>query len=293
MNINSFLSICERRGYFNWMPTKFFLKYKYKRCAHKKLDLDSGKAFSEKLQALKIMYASSPELDRYTHLADKVEAKKIIADIIGEEYIIPTIGVWDNFDDIDFTSLPNKFVLKTNHDSGGVVICDGKEFDRLKAKKKLQKSLRRNFYWYGREPQYKNIRPKLLAERYIASADEMVEYKLFCFDGEVKCILVCQGEAHGSGRTNTFYDLNFNRLPITAKYPQNTDTLERPAQLDELIELSHKITIGIPQARADWYVVNGKIYFGEVTFFHDSGFTPLRPIEWDKTFGDWIKLPNE
>lgn len=122
------------------------------RCVHRKIDLKNAKTFTEKLQALKILYATSPELDRYTKLADKIEAKRMIEEILGGgRYIIPTIGVWDNYDDIDFASLPEKYVLKTNHDSGGVVICDDKEFERTKAKKKLKKSLKRNFYLYGVE----------------------------------------------------------------------------------------------------------------------------------------------
>lgn len=293
LSLNGFISVCERRGYFRWFPTKLYLKNKYRRCTKHKLNLVTPKTFSEKLQVLKIQYATSTKLPLYTRLTDKIEAKKVVALMIGEQYIIPTIGVWDRFDEIDFSTLPRKFVLKTNHDSGGVVLCkEGDTFDRNKAKKKLEKSLKRNFYWYGREPQYKNITPKIFAEEFIGDENEILEYKLFCFDGNVKSILVCSGIAHGKNRTNTFYDLDFNKLPINGGYPQNKENVRKPEQLETLIYLSEILSAELAQVRVDWYIVCGKIYFGELTFFHNSGFKPLEPIEWEIRFGNWINLDS-
>ena len=297
-------SVLSYRGYLRWIPSRTFLKLKYKMYTGKKLNLDNPRTFNEKLQWLKL-YNADHFNPLYTKLADKVEAKPIVAEMIGEKYVIPTLGVWDRFDDIDFDSLPNQFVLKTNHDSGGVVIVkDKSKLDKAAAKQKLEKTRKINFYWYGREPQYKDIKPRIFAEQYISdggyslpdykfhnSEGELEEYKIFCFSGKAKMVLVCKGTAHGAGRTNDYCDLELNRFPFTSLNPNSTEELQKPEQLDELICVAEKLAMDLPEVRIDLYVVDGKVYFGEMTFFHNSGFCTFKPDEWDTKLGKWINLP--
>lgn len=276
-------------GFYNMMKDQKYISKCYRIKIGQKLNLDNPVTFNEKLQWLKL-YDRKPE---YSSMVDKFEAKKYVAERIGEECIIPTLGVWDKFDDIDFSVLPEKFVLKCTHDSGGLVICQDKEqFDTQKAKVILQKSLKRNFYLTGREWPYKNVKPRIIAEQYLEGMDELVEYKMFCFNGEVKMILVCKGQAHGEGRTNDFCDCNLNKFPFTSLNPQSKDQLEVPRELPELIEFAERLSAGIPQLRVDTYLMDGKIYFGELTFFHNSGFCKFEPAEWDEILGSWIQLPQ-
>ena len=296
MGINRYLSIAERRGFFNWMPTEIYLKYKYYRCTGKKLDLDNPRTFNEKLQKLKIIYAAMPELSDYTMMADKILSKNYIAKKIGPEYVIPTIGMWDHFDDIDFDCLPNQFVLKTNHDSGGLVICDDKsKFNKKLANKKLEKSLRYNYYWYGREPQYKNIAPKLFAEPLIHNADNstLVEYDFFCFNGEPQMFIYCHGDRHkGETRYNDFFLMDGTRLPFSWGYRSSALTEFTPFDVfSNMTEKARILSRGLPFLRVDFYLSNGKALMGEMTFFHWSGLRPTTPPEWDEKLGEWIQLP--
>lgn len=289
MNINKIISIMERRGFLRWVPTEMYLKLRYQRLMGHKLDLNNPQLYTEKLQALKLKYTSSPNLPQYTVMADKIKAKEYVANVLGNEYIIPTIDVWNNFKDVNFEQLPPRFVLKTNHDSGGVVVCTDKEkLDIEQAKVKLTKSLRRNFYWYGREPQYKDIKPQIFAEELIdvSANEELIEYKMFCFNGKMKYVLVCQGAAHSAAtRRNDFYDENFSHLPIIGTYPNSEKESGKPEVFDKLTELSEKLAEDVPHLRVDWYVVGNRIYFGELTFFNDSGYTKFRPEKWDEIFG--------
>lgn len=279
-------------GWYNKMDDESFLKMAYKRKLGKTLNLEHPVTFNEKLQWLKL-YDRKPE---YTTMADKFEAKKYVERLIGKQYIVPTIGVWDKLDDINFDKLPVQFVLKSTHDSGGVVICkDKSEFNITLAKKKLSKSLKQNYFWTGREWPYKNLQPRIIAEEYLSSfgSTEAVEYKIFCFNGEPKLFLVCKGEGHGSNRTNDFYDVNFNHIPVTVTNPNAKEECKRPKEYEELITLAKKLSQNIPQLRVDFYVVNTKIYFGELTFFHDLGFCQFNPEKYDEEFGKFIVLPKE
>lgn len=283
----------ESKGLFNFLPDKRYLKLFYKLRIGNKLNLDNPKTFNEKLQWLKLYNRK----DIYTTMVDKYEAKKYVSDSIGEEYIIPTLGVWDNFDDIDFDSLPNQFVLKCTHDSGGLIICkDKSKLDLKKARKKINKTLRINYYKHGREWPYKNVKPRIIAEKFVKlNGPECAEYKFFCFNGKVKCILVCKGDAHGLGenqRTNDFLDVDFNRIDVKVLFPHSKTELRKPKELDKLMEIAEKFAKDIPHVRFDTYLVDGKIYFGEMTFFHNSGFEPYEPEEWDYRFGSWLQLPN-
>lgn len=272
------------------LPDEEYLKEIFKLKMGYELDLEHPKTYNEKLQWLKL-YNRKPE---YTRMVDKYEAKLYVAEKVGDRYIIPTIGTWDKFEDIEFDSLPNKFVLKTTHDSGGVVIVKDKtKFDIEEAKDKLGKSLERNYFWSNREWPYKNVKPRIIAEQFLEDMDELVEYKMFCFNGEVKMILVCKGQAHGAGRTNDYCDLNLRRLPFTSLNPNSKGELPIPKEMPEILEIARKLSAGIPQLRVDTYVADGKIYFGELTFFHNSGMAFFDPPQWDEIIGEWITLPEK
>ena len=278
------------RGFFKNMNDKEYLSWLYRARMGKFPDLNHPKSFNEKLQWLKL----NDRKPEYTEMVDKYLAKKYVEKHIGEKYIIPTLGVWDDFDQIEFEKLPNQFVLKTTHDSGGVVICKDKaKFDKVAAKKKLEKSLKRNYYWAEREWPYKNVKPQIIAESYLSFLNgvDLVEYKVFCFNGEPVLFLVCKGEGHTDERTNDFYDLEFNHIPVTVTCPNAKEECQKPDEYEELIELSRKLAKNTYQLRVDFYVINHKIYFGELTFFHDSGCCKFNPPEWDEHFGDMLKLP--
>lgn len=195
--------------------------------------------------------------------------------------------------------MPDQFVLKCTHDSGGVVICrDKATLDVQTAREKIETSLKQNFFSYGREWPYKNVKPRIIAEEYIdLDQPDCAEYKLFCFDGKLKVILVCQGVAHASGesgaRTNDFFDENFSHYPVMSLNPNAKVEPQRPLQMDELKTLAEKLSSGIAQLRVDFYLAGGKIYFGELTFYHNSGFAEFVPQEYDNIFGEFIHLPVE
>jgi hypothetical protein len=241
-----------------------------------------------------VFYDRKPE---YTMMADKYAVKAYVGEKIGPEYIIPTLGVWDRFDDIDFDALPAQFVLKCTHDSGGLVICKDKiKLDKAAAKKKIEKSLKRNYYYHGREWLYKDIQPRIIAEAYMedAAAGELPDYKFFAFDGQVKALFIAtERQKKGEETKFDFFDREFNHLPFINGHPNASVPPAKPAQMEEMIRLAEVLSQGIPHVRVDFYEVNGKIYFGELTFFHWSGMMPFEPEEWDRTFGDWITLPNK
>lgn len=271
------------------IPDSLFLKCLYKNNIGKRLDLKNPKTYNEKLQWLKL-YDRKP---LYTTLVDKHEVKKYIADKIGEEYIIPTLGVWDRFEDIDFASLPDQFVLKCTHDSGGLVICtDKKKLDIEAAKEKINRCLKRNYYWHGREWAYKNVKPRIIAEKYMEDSQtkDLRDYKFFAFDGKAKVLFVATERQAESETKFDFFDMDYNHLPFTNGHP-NADVLpEKPVAFDEMRTLAEKLSVGIPQVRVDFYYVNGKVYFGEMTFFHWSGSVPFDPEEWDYKMGEMINL---
>ncbi len=276
-----------------FISDELFLKWKYKARFGRKLDLCNPKSYTEKLQWLKLYDRKS----EYVAMVDKYEAKKYVADRIGGEYIIPTLGIWDDFDDINFDELPEQFVLKCTHDSGGLVICRNKaELDIAWARKKITKCLKRNFYWQGREWPYKNVKPRIIAEEYMVdeSGYELKDYKIFCFGGTAKALYVASDRSKEDEETKfDFYDMEFNHLPFTNGHPNAQTEIKRPASFDKMRELAEELSKGIPHIRVDFYDINGRVYFGELTFFHHGGFTPFNPEEWDYKFGEWIKLPSE
>lgn len=273
------------------LSDKLYLKLKYYQRMGKKLNLDSPKTFNEKLQWLKLYDRNT----LYTKLVDKYEVREYIVNSIGEEYLIPLIGVWDDFDDIDFGALPNKFVLKCTHDSGGIVICEDKtKFDIYKTRKKIKKCLSYNYYWHGREWSYKNIKPRIIIEQYMSDEDEdeLKDYKFFCFDGVPKAMYVATDRNKKDEETKfDFFDMDFNHMPFTNGHPNAKVQIKSPDTFEKMKELASRLSKGIPQVRVDFYSINGRIYFGELTLSHWSGFTPFEPEEWDYKFGEWVHLP--
>lgn len=278
-------------NFLNWMPDEMYLKGMFRGEFQKKLNLNNPQTFNEKIQWLKL-YDRKPE---YTKMVDKYEAKKYVAERIGEEYIIPTLGIWDKFEDIDFESLPNQFVLKCTHDSGGLVICkDKSRFDKKEAKNKIESCLKRNFYYYGREWPYKNVKPRIIAEQYMEdnSSKDLKDYKFFCFGGKVKCFKVDFDrfiEHHANYFDESGHILNFGEAAYPPKFDAN---IPLPKNIELMEELAEKLSQNIPFLRADFYDLNGKVYFGELTFYPASGFGKFTDVTWDEQLGKWIKLPG-
>lgn len=278
------------REWFNWMSDEQYLKIAFWARMGKWPNFEHPQTFSEKLQWMKL-HDRNP---LYTKLVDKYEVKAIVAKKIGEEYIIPTIGVWDSVNQIDFDSLPNQFVLKCTHDSGGLVICkDKSKLDKEAAKKKLAECLKHSFYWGMREWPYKDVKPRVIAEQYMEDeTGELRDYKFFCFDGQVKALFIASDRTKDSETKFDFYDENFNHLPFTNGHPNAIVPPTKPLCFNEMKKLAAVLSKGIPQVRVDFYEIRGKVYFGEMTFFHWSGMTPFVPKEWDFKFGSWIELQN-
>lgn len=280
-------------GKYNNMPDKEYLKRKFKAAMGKPLDLENPKMFSEKLQWLKL-YDRRPE---YTQMVDKYLVREHIAKTIGEEYLIPLLGVWEDPNQIDFASLPEKFVLKCNHNSGkGMCICkDKSKLDIAKVKEELRKGLQQDYYLRGREWPYKDVPRRIVAEQYMEDdrTQELPDYKFFCFNGQVKALFIATERNNPAGETKfDFFDDQFNHLPFINGHPNAAIPPEKPQMFEKMKELAGVLSKEIPHVRVDFYEVNGKIYFGELTFSHWSGMMPFEPEEWDYRFGEWIKIPE-
>ena len=274
-------------------PDKLYLKLKFRLVMGQKLDLKNPKTFNEKLQWLKL-YNRRPE---YTMMVDKYAVKQYVADKIGDEYIIPTLGVWDSVESIDWDSLPNQFVLKTTHGGGGcgVVICKDKPtFDIETAKQKLQKSLDSDIYLNFREWPYKDVPKRIIAEQYMAdeSGIELKDYKFFCFNGRVQCFKV-DFDRFINHKAN-YYDREGTLLPFGEKvFPPDFDRVfDKPKNFDSMISLAERLSEDVSFVRVDFYNSNGHVYFGEITFFPAAGFGKFEPEEWDETLGEFLILPK-
>ena len=269
-----------------------FLKWRFKWKAGYPLDLENPKTFNEKLQWLKLNDIH-PE---YSRMVDKAGAKEFAASLIGEEYIIPTYGVWDRVEDIDWESLPDKFVIKTTADSGGVFICkDKNKFNYRKVCGKLRRRLERKLYMKTKEYPYAGVRPRIIAEAYMEdeSGYELKDYKIFCFDGVPKMLFVASDRQNRDVDTKfDFFDLDWNHLPVRNGHENSDGEIAKPKNFDKMLDIARKLSAGIPHVRVDLYNCDGKIYFGEMTFFHFSGMVPFSPHSWDLRFGDMLKLPS-
>ena len=272
------------------IPDKIYLKliffYYHKRI----LDLKEPKSFNEKLQWLKLNYRPKT----LTILVDKYRVRDYISKTIGREYLIPLLGVWERPEDINFEELPNKFVLKCNHDSGSVFIClDKSNIDKEKIKDTISKQLKTSLFPYGREWAYKNVIPCIIAEKYMVdeSGFELKDYKFFCFNGKAEYLLVASDrQTAGEEVKFDFFDMNYNRLPFKNMHPISKSAPSLPSNIDEMRRLAEKLSKGFPHVRIDLYNINKKIYFGEFTFYHGSGFMPISPYQWDEKIGRHIDI---
>lgn len=275
------------------MPSEKYLKCIYKLQMGKELDLGNPQSFNEKLQWLKL-HDHNP---LYTTLVDKYAVRGYIKEKLGEEYLIPLVGgPYASVDEIDFDQLPDQFVLKCTHDSASVTICrDRATFDIAAAKKKLNKALKVNFFYFGREWPYKNVKPQIIAEKYMENSvdGELRDYKLMCFHSKVKATFTCTDRFTESGIKVTFYDTDWKRLPFERHYPVSSVDIEKPKTYEEMIGIAEKLSADIPFVRIDFYEIQGRIYFGEFTFYPGCGFEEFRPESWDAELGNWIKIPNK
>lgn len=269
------------------LPDRLFIKLKFRLRNGYWPNLAPPITYNEKLQWLKLN-DQNPE---YTKLVDKAEVKDYVASIIGQDYIIPTLGIWNNVEEIDWNSLPNQFVIKNTNDSGGLVVCKDKDvFDVEKAKEKLKKGASRNYTSITKEYPYKDVPRRFIAEEYKEDEyGELRDYKFFCFNGEPKMIFVATGRQKGA-TTFDFYDINWNHLDIQNEYPNKDGGIPKPSKLSEMIDVARKLSSNIPHVRVDLYFCNNQIYFGEMTFFHNSGFYPWKPSDWDYKLGSYLKL---
>lgn len=271
------------------LPDKLFLTVRFRLYVGYWPNIDNPTTFNEKLQWLKL-YDRHPE---YTQMVDKIEAKKYVADKIGEKYIIKTLGYWNSVEDIDWDSLPNRFVIKSTNDSGGVVVCKNKDLlDISDAKIKLSKLGGRDYSKVSKEYPYRNVPHRFIAEEYKEdeSGYELKDYKIFCSYGKPNFLFVATGRQKNDTRFD-FYDIDFNHLPVLNGHPNADSWPIKPDNYEEMLNVAAKLSENIPHVRVDLYNINGKIYFGELTFFHWGGMVPFEPLEWDYTFGDFISLP--
>ncbi len=273
-----------------FLPDETCIKWRYTSKTGQQLNIEKPKTFNEKLQWLKL-HDHRPEYSQYV---DKYAVREFITNTIGSEYLIPLIGVYEDVDSIPFERLPNAFVLKCTHDSGSVFICKDKStFDIVATKKALQKALRKNLFWKTREWPYKHVKPRIICEEYMEdeSGYELKDYKIFCFNGTPKFIQVDFNRF--SNHTRNMYDLDWNLLPFTIKYPNNPNTvITKPPQLDKMLQIAAMLSQGIPHLRVDLYSINGRIYFGEMTLYHGSGNEVFSPDTYDLLLGSWITLPE-
>ncbi len=275
---------------FCWLPDKVYLTILYRLCLGQSINWDNPQRYTEKIQWLKI----NDRKPIYSKLVDKYEVKKIVSDIIGDAHIIPTLGVYSNAEEIDFEQLPNQFVLKCTHDSGGIIVCkDKSQLNKKEVIKKLNNNLKRNYFNRYKEWPYKDVTPRIIAEQYINNEgdNDLKDYKFFCFNGSPKVLFVAsERNKIGEETKFDFFDTNFNFLPLINGHPNSKQTIEKPRNFDKMLEISTKLSANLSHIRVDLYNVNGQIYFGELTFYHWSGIVPFNPDIWDYKLGEMLNL---
>ena len=280
--------LATAKGMTRWVPDTLHLRLVYRIRVGSRLNLDNPRTFNEKLQWLKL-HDRNP---LYNTLVDKYAVKEWVAERVGSEYVTRTYAVWDRVEDIDVTGLPERFVLKTNHDCGGVVVCRNRaSFDLEAAKRTLAKHLKTNYFWNGREWPYKDVIPRIFAEEYLDPGErgDLADYKLMCFGGKVFCSFTCTSRAKGDLRVD-FFDTEWRHLPFTRHYPNADTPPSRPESYNEMVEVAEILSEGIPFVRVDFYEVGRHPHFGEMTFFPGDGFEEFNPPEWDERLGQLIDL---
>lgn len=290
MNRDKIMTLAKKS--LRFLPDKSYIKLYYRLRVGRKLNMNNPTTLNEKLQWLKFNY----RFPLQSIVSDKLLVREYVNDKIGEKYLIPLIGSWKKYDDIDFSLLPEKFVLKCNHDSGGLVVCNDKEkLNHIEAKRKIEKSLNSNFYYIGREYQYRNIKPMILCEKFISDNGNVpMDYKIYCFNGVPDVILVCKDRFSKNTHRASYYffdqEWQFQPLNKGDENIKNVD-IQKPKNLDEMIEIAKKLSKDFVFARIDLYNVDGKIYFGEITLSPNSGFDPDIKYETDLMFGQKLEIP--
>ena len=277
-------------GKYDNMDDKEFLIKKFQACMGRELNIQNPKTYNEKLQWLKL-YNRRPE---YVDMVDKLKVREYVKNVLGEEYLIPLIGVWNNQDEIDFNKLPNQFVIKCNHNSGtGMYICtDKSKMNVSSVKEGLKKGLSQNYYLKGREWTYKDVSRKIIAEKFMVDDvdKELKDYKFYCFNGKVEIIMINSDRNSENPTKADYFDRSFNWLDFIWGYEHASTKPEKPENFELMVNIAEKLSEGIPHVRVDLYNCNGKIYFGELTFFDGSGFDKIEPIEWDYKLGNLIDI---
>lgn len=279
--------------YGQWLPDSMYIKLRYRFHMGRRLKLNHPQTFQEKLQWLKL-HDQNPE---YTIMVDKVKVKDYVSHKVGCEYVVPLLGVWDKPEEIEWDSLPKQFVLKTNHSGGnsGVVICrDKANLDKEEAVTKLCNSLQSDIYKSYREWPYKNVEKKVFAEKFIEDeSGELRDYKFFCFNGKVKALFIATDrQTLGKELKFDFFDANYNHLPLRQGHPNSITPPQKPDSFEDMKRIAEILSKDIPHVRVDFYEVNGKAFFGEMTFCHFAAMVPFEPEEWDYKFGEWLDLRN-
>lgn len=272
------------------IPDKYYISLLCLKHLKRKVDLNTPQTFNEKLQWLKL----NDHKPIYTTFVDKYLVKEYVAGIIGEQYIIPTIGMWENPDDICFGDLPDQFVLKWNHDSGSIIICkDKSRFDKQSAIKKLREGKKRSGYWYGREWPYKNVKPCIIAEPFMQSEGDdqsfgLIDYKFYCFNGKPEYLYVSRGLGLNHENAEVaFYTMDWEKAPFgRTDFNDLSITPSKPKNFDLMIETAKILSKDMDFLRVDFYEINGKMYFSELTLYPCSGLMRFSPEEYDKVLGD-------
>lgn len=281
------------------LSDKSFIKKLYKKRMGKKINLSNPQTFTEKQNWLKL-YDRNPI---YTVMVDKYLARDFVKERIGEQYLVPLLGVWNNADEIDFSALPDKFVLKCNHNSDVIIFRnetftskDNSILTEEAVRKKLNEQLKSDYYLGKREWSYKNVSRKIICEKYMENVDdtEPLEYKVLCFGGVPKYIIVISGRFSNRETTMDTYDTEWNYTDlINGESPLSGDVFEKPDCLNEICKISAKLSADIPFIRVDFNYWNNRLYFGELTFFDAAGFEKYKPEEWDYYLGSLINLPKK
>ena len=291
-NPSKIVELLATKGYLRWMNDKTYIKFLYKGYFGHNPNLKNPSTYNEKLQWLKL-YDHNP---LYTQLVDKYHVREYVQEKIGKEYLIPLLGIWNTPEQIDFSELPDQFVLKCNHDTGSVIVCrDKNSLDKKETMEKLRRCLVNGTYWYTREWPYKNVQPCIIAEKYMEDDKyhELRDYKFFCFNGMPKIMYVASGRMNPNIPTSfDFFDMDYNHLQIKQGHPNAEKTPEKPINFEKMKNLARILSNGLIHVRVDFYEINNIVYFGEMTFYHMGGVYPFVPDSWDRTFGDWLNLPN-
>lgn len=271
-------------------PDKLFQKWDYWILSKKKLDLKNPKTYNEKLQWLKYYYHDS----QHIHLVDKFEVRKFVTEKVGADVLVPCLGIFNKWEEIDFNALPDSFVIKCTHDSGSVVICRNKsDFNFDYARERIEHGLSQNHFYKSREWAYKFVKPRIIIEKFVENNDDstLIDFKFMCFDGEPKVVDVLVGKNRAEGVQETYFDMDLNPFQATQGHPLISMKIEKPEFYDKMVEYAKVLSSGLPHVRVDFMATKDSFYFTELTFFNSGGRYPFDPESFDEYLGGFLNLP--